>query len=73
MIMACLFGLLLPSWALKVIAEGGEEKDQLAFSAAHNRDIVHGYLFSPHVPALDFSNLLQKGTLAGKSDQVSTP
>lgn len=46
---------------LRVIAEGVEDKDQLEFLAEHNCDIVQGYLFSPPVPAEEFSNLLLNG------------
>lgn len=42
---------------LKVIAEGVEEENQLAFLREHGCDIIQGYYFSPPVPADEFPGL----------------
>lgn len=46
---------------LKVIAEGVETKEQLAFLRDRQCDELQGYLFSPPVPAEAFTKLLQEG------------
>ncbi len=43
---------------LKVLAEGVENKEQLAFLLAHGCNLYQGYLFSPPVPAEAFERLL---------------
>ncbi len=45
---------------LKVIAEGVETAEQLAFLQAQHCDEIQGYLFSRPVPAEDLTKLLQK-------------
>jgi EAL domain-containing protein (putative c-di-GMP-specific phosphodiesterase class I) len=45
---------------MKVVAEGVETKEQLAFLKSHNCDEVQGYFYSPPVPDSDFSRLLEK-------------
>jgi diguanylate cyclase (GGDEF)-like protein/PAS domain S-box-containing protein len=45
---------------LKVIAEGVETKEQLAFLKAHQCDGVQGFLFARPLPADDFVRLLQE-------------
>ena len=45
---------------LKVIAEGVEDEHQLEFLKEHKCDIIQGYLFSPPVPAAEFSDLLTR-------------
>ncbi|MCI0527979.1 MAG: EAL domain-containing protein, partial [Nitrospira sp.] len=49
------------SLRLKVIAEGVETKEQLAFLHAHQCDEIQGYYFSRPVPAETFVQLLQEG------------
>ena len=46
---------------LKVIAEGVETEQQLAFLRSRQCDEMQGYLFSPPVPAEAFMKLLQEG------------
>ena len=46
---------------LKVIAEGVETEQQLAFLRSRQCDEMQGYLFSPPVPAEAFMRLLQEG------------
>jgi diguanylate cyclase (GGDEF)-like protein/PAS domain S-box-containing protein len=50
---------LAHSMKLKVVAEGVETREQLAFLSEHGCDIVQGYLFSKPVSAEDASALLQ--------------
>ena len=45
---------------LKVIAEGVETEEQLAFLRAQQCDEIQGYLFSPPVPVEELTKLLQK-------------
>lgn len=49
------------SLELKVIAEGVETEQQLAFLRSRQCDEMQGYLFSPPVPAEAFMKLLQEG------------
>ncbi|MBI4641552.1 MAG: EAL domain-containing protein [Candidatus Tectomicrobia bacterium] len=49
------------SLKLKVIAEGVETEEQLAFLRSHQSDEMQGYLFSRPVPAEAFTKLLQEG------------
>jgi EAL domain-containing protein (putative c-di-GMP-specific phosphodiesterase class I) len=51
------------SLELKVIAEGVETEQQLAFLRAHRCEGMQGYLFSPPVPAERFEELLQEGRM----------
>lgn len=46
---------------LKVIAEGIETEEELAFLQAHNCDEMQGYLFSKPLTAKDFEQLLISG------------
>jgi EAL domain-containing protein (putative c-di-GMP-specific phosphodiesterase class I) len=46
---------------LKVIAEGVENEEQLAYLRKHGCDRVQGYYFGEPLPAEDFSELLKKG------------
>lgn len=48
------------SLKLKVVAEGVETQEQLAFLRSLNCDEVQGYLLSKPVPAEEFQKLLQK-------------
>lgn len=45
---------------LQVVAEGVETREQLEFLRAHDCAEIQGYLFSPPVPAADFTKLLQE-------------
>jgi diguanylate cyclase (GGDEF)-like protein/PAS domain S-box-containing protein len=49
------------SLRLRVVAEGVETYESLAFLHAHRCDEAQGYFFSPAVPALQFAKLLEKG------------
>ncbi|MGB0466848.1 MAG: EAL domain-containing protein [Pontibacterium sp.] len=51
---------LAHSLGKKVIAEGVETQDQLAFLSDHGCDQVQGYLFSPPVPFNDFIQMLEQ-------------
>lgn len=46
---------------LRVIAEGVETEDQLAFLARHDCDEIQGYYYSPPIPASAFAVLLASG------------
>jgi len=48
---------------LKVVAEGVETREELAFLLAHNCDACQGFLFSRPLPAIEFGALLQTSTL----------
>jgi len=48
---------------LRVVAEGVETKEQLAFLAAHGCDLVQGFLFSAPVPSAACRELLERGRL----------
>jgi EAL domain-containing protein (putative c-di-GMP-specific phosphodiesterase class I) len=48
------------SLRLKVLAEGVENKDQLAYLKTQDCDLFQGYLLSRPVPADEFEQLLEK-------------
>jgi EAL domain-containing protein (putative c-di-GMP-specific phosphodiesterase class I) len=52
---------LAHSLNFKVIAEGVETEQQLAFLREHECDEMQGYLFSRPVPADKFTQLLKEG------------
>ncbi len=49
------------SLGLRVVAEGVEEAEQLAFLLAREVRLIQGYYFSPPVPADEFEALLEAG------------
>ncbi|MBZ5697023.1 MAG: EAL domain-containing protein [Acidobacteriia bacterium] len=49
------------SLKLRVVAEGVETQDELAFLQAHQCDEAQGYYFSPPVPPQQFAKLLETG------------
>jgi EAL domain-containing protein (putative c-di-GMP-specific phosphodiesterase class I) len=51
------------SLGLRVVAEGVETEEQLAFLQAHQCDEAQGYYFSRPVLPHDFVNLLETGLL----------
>ena len=52
---------LAKSLKLKVIAEGVESREQLAFLRARQCEEIQGYLYSEPVPADEFAELLREG------------
>ncbi|MDR4508241.1 MAG: EAL domain-containing protein [Candidatus Brocadiaceae bacterium] len=52
---------MVHSLGLKVVAEGVEDEEQLAFLRSINCDAIQGYLFSQPIPAVKFGNLLAGG------------
>jgi EAL domain-containing protein (putative c-di-GMP-specific phosphodiesterase class I) len=50
------------SMGLKVVAEGVETREQLAFFERNNCDLVQGYLFSPPRPAAEIEEILRERT-----------
>ena len=46
---------------LRVVAEGVETKEELAFLQTHHCDEARGYYFGKAVPAVQFAKLLQRG------------
>ena len=49
------------SLKMKVVAEGVETRDQLAFLQSQHCDEMQGYLCSPPVPDSEFTKLLEQG------------
>jgi EAL domain-containing protein (putative c-di-GMP-specific phosphodiesterase class I) len=49
------------SLKLRVVAEGVETLEQLAFLRSHECDEAQGYYFSRPVPSEQFANLLRTG------------
>jgi diguanylate cyclase (GGDEF)-like protein/PAS domain S-box-containing protein len=48
---------------LTVLAEGVENKEQLQFLTDHSCDYIQGFYFSKPLPATEFIDLLQQGTI----------
>jgi EAL domain-containing protein (putative c-di-GMP-specific phosphodiesterase class I) len=46
---------------LRVIAEGVESEEEMAFLRSHQCDEAQGYFFSRPVPTEEFANLLKSG------------
>jgi EAL domain-containing protein (putative c-di-GMP-specific phosphodiesterase class I) len=46
---------------LRVVAEGVETEEQLAFLTGHRCDLMQGFLFSAPVPAAACEELLRRG------------
>ncbi|MBX9937362.1 MAG: EAL domain-containing protein, partial [Burkholderiaceae bacterium] len=59
------------SMALKVLAEGVETQEQLAFLVERGCDSYQGYLLSRPLPAADFALLLQKQALAAAAEPTT--
>ena len=57
------------SLGLRLVAEGVETAEQLAFLRAHSCDTIQGYYFSRPVPAQTMTQLLQEGRLLGPSTE----
>jgi EAL domain-containing protein (putative c-di-GMP-specific phosphodiesterase class I) len=53
------------SLKLRVVAEGVETKEELAFLRAHQCDEAQGYYFGRPVPAEQFAALLETGIPEG--------
>jgi EAL domain-containing protein (putative c-di-GMP-specific phosphodiesterase class I) len=62
---------LAKNFDLRVIAEGVETHDQLAFMRGHSCDDVQGYYFSRPVTAKAFSQLLRTGILNPRPDSAA--
>ncbi len=52
---------MVHSLGFKVVAEGVEDEEQLAFLRSVNCDAIQGYLFSRPIPAVELTELLVKG------------
>jgi diguanylate cyclase (GGDEF)-like protein len=59
------------SLKLRVVAEGVETSEQLAFLRAHQCDEAQGYYFGRPVPASQFARLLETGILTPSSNEPS--
>lgn len=57
---------------MKVVAEGVENRDQLAFLKEKNCDEIQGYLFSRPVSDVTFEKLLRKGVCDPEKEQDIT-
>jgi diguanylate cyclase (GGDEF)-like protein/PAS domain S-box-containing protein len=61
------------SMKLRVIAEGVDSHEELAFLEAHQCDEAQGYYFSRPIPAQQFAGLLEAGMSSRKSPFHYTP
>lgn len=51
---------------LKIVAEGAENEQHIAFLKAHGCDVVQGYYYSKPLPADEFAKLLKTGIIQKK-------
>jgi diguanylate cyclase (GGDEF)-like protein/PAS domain S-box-containing protein len=57
---------------LKVVAEGVETPEQLAFLRLHQCDLIQGFIFSKAIPAKDFAALVRAGKVLPANSPASS-